>query len=203
MHDQAKHFTLYALKYFPEFFTESIVLDVGAGDINGNNRFLFDETCSYNANDVTSAPNVTIVAKTKDLSFPQGHFHMIISTECFEHDPEYAQSFLKIYEMLEPGGLFVFTCATTGRPEHGTRRTTPEDSYGTKSEMIDMQDYYKNLTIDDVDEVLHLHKSFQWWSAYANKITHDLYFIGLKKPCVLPPTVKVMYTSSGVRCLAV
>mgnify|MGYP003324823520 CR=1 FL=1 len=71
------------------------MLDVGSGDINGNNNFLF-ENCEYNGNDVTEAKNVTIVSRTKDLPFEKESFDTIISTECFEHDPEYKESFLKM-----------------------------------------------------------------------------------------------------------
>ena len=43
------------------------------------------------------ARNVTIVSKTKDLPFEDASFDTIVSTECFEHDPEYAAHFpLKI-----------------------------------------------------------------------------------------------------------
>ncbi len=56
----------------------------------------------------------------------------------------------KIYKMLNPDGLFYFTCSSTGRAEHGTRRTSPNDSYGTIGNLEDMNDYYKNLTIIDI-----------------------------------------------------
>ena len=179
MHEQAKHFTLYVKSVFPTYFKDCIVLDVGSGDINGNNRFLF-ENCNYKGNDVIPAPNVDIVSKTKDLPF-HNFFDTIISTECFEHDPEYKQSFLKIYEMLKPNGLFCFTCASKGRPEHGTRRTSPKDSYGTIAGLEDMSDYYKNLTIEDVHEVLPLNEKFNEWNCYYNPYSKDLYFFGIKR----------------------
>jgi len=98
--------------------------------------------------------------KQKDLPFENNTFDTIISSECFEHDPEYKESFLKIYNILKPNGLFLFTCASTGRPEHGTRRTSPHDSYGTSVGLKDMQDYYKNLTCNDLNEVLNLNSLF-------------------------------------------
>jgi SAM-dependent methyltransferase len=180
MHDQAKEFTLFVKSLYPEYFSNKKVLDVGSGDINGNNRFLFDN-CDYHGNDVTNAPNVTIVSKTKDLPFDDNYFDTITSTECFEHDPEYNESFNKIYKMLRPGGLFFFTCASTNRPEHGTNRTSPRDSYGTIAKIETMSDYYKNLTIDDVHTVLDLEKSFSMWDSYYNSQTCDLYFVGIKR----------------------
>ena len=180
MHIQARDFTVFIKQLLNEYFLNKVVLDVGAGDINGNNRFLF-ENCEYNGNDVIDAPNVTIVSKTKDLLFEENYFDTIISTECFEHDPEYKESFIKIYQMLKPNGLFCFTCASTNRPEHGTRRTSPQDSYGTIGNLDDMNDYYKNLTETDLNKVLNLSSLFSSWNTYYNAESCDLYFVGIKK----------------------
>lgn len=179
MHDQARHFTFFVKETLSDYFCGKCVLDVGAGDINGNNRFLF-ENCEYNGNDVVEAPNATIICKTKDLPFENNYFDTIISTECFEHDPEYKESFIKIYNMLKPGGLFCFSCASTGRPEHGTRRTSPDVSYGTIGNIDDMIDYYKNLDEKDLNSVLDLNKLFSTWQTYYNSESHDLYFVGIK-----------------------
>ena len=189
MHIQARDFTVFVKNILPEYFSNKKVLDVGSGDINGNNRFLFDN-CEYDGNDVIQTNNVTIVSKTKDLPFQDNTFDTIISTECFEHDPEYKESFNKIYNMLKPDGLFCFTCASTGRPEHGTRRTTPHDSYGTIGGLVDMSDYYKNLTEIDLNEVLVLDNMFSSWNTYYNAISKDLYFVGIKKGDLESNTLK-------------
>lgn len=180
MHPEAQAFTVFVKQIFFDYFINKRVLDVGSGDINGNNQFLF-ENCEYNGNDVVNAKNVTIVSKTKDLPFADESFDTIISTECFEHDPEYKDSFIKIYNLLKPDGLFCFTCASTGRREHGTRRTSPSDSYGTIGNLEDMSDYYKNLTEIDLNEVLPLNNLFSAWDTYYNSGSKDLYFVGIKK----------------------
>lgn len=179
MHEQVKQFLQWAKGTFPLNFQKCKVLDVGAGDINGNNRYLF-KNCDYTGNDVVDAPNVTTVCKTKDLPFENATFDTIVSTECFEHDPEYEQSFLKIYDLLKPEGLFVFTCASTGRPEHGTRRTSAGDSYGTIAKLPTFQDYYQNLTEVDLNKVLPLRTKFATWDTYYNNESQDLYFLGVK-----------------------
>jgi SAM-dependent methyltransferase len=179
MHPEVIHFLNFVKNILPFYFNNKKVLDVGGGDINGNNKYLFTQ-CEYNANDVISAPNVTIISKTKDLEFENNCFDTIISTECFEHDPEYKESLTKIYDLLKPNGLFVFTCAGYGRPEHGTRRTTPGDSYGTIGNLGEMEDYYKNLTIRDVNNVLNLDNNFIFWDSYYNSKSKDLYFFGIK-----------------------
>ena len=179
MHDQAKRFTMFIKKSFPDSFQNKRVLDVGSGDINGNNRFLF-ENCSYDGNDVYAAPNVTVVSKTSALTFDDESFDTICSTECFEHDPEYKESFQKIVKMLKPGGLFFFTCASTGRAEHGTRRTSPRDSYGTIGNVQGWSDYYKNLTFQDLDSAINVKNTFSSYSSWYCPITKDLYFYGIK-----------------------
>ena len=180
MHQQAKDFLNFIKSILPEFFIGKQVLDVGSGDINGNNLYLF-ENCEYNGNDVIEAKNVTIVSKTKDLPFEDNTFDTIVSTECFEHDPEYEQSLQKIYKMLKSNGLLCFTCASTGRAEHGTMNSSPCDSYGTIGQLDDMCDYYKNLTNVDINEALDLNSSFAFWDTYYNPFSFDLYFVGIKK----------------------
>ena len=83
--------------------------------------------------------------------------------------------------MLKPDGLFCFTCASTGRGEHGTKRTSPQDSYGTIGNLADMSDYYKNLTEIDLNDVLSLNVMFSVWDTYYNNESKDLYFVGIKK----------------------
>jgi SAM-dependent methyltransferase len=196
MHIQARDFTLFVQQILHSFFIEKKVLDVGSGDINGNNHFLF-KNCEYHGNDVIQANNVTIVSKTKDLPFVNNTFDTIISTECFEHDPEYKESFIKIYNLLKPDGLFCFTCASTDRAEHGTRRTTPQDSYGTIGNLEDMSDYYKNLTEIDLNEVLPLNDLFSVWDTYYNNISKDLYFVGIKKGNTTFDSLK-KYVNTGI-----
>ena len=192
MHLEARNFTVFVKSILPQYFKNIKVLDVGSGDINGNNRFLFED-CEYEGNDVIQANNVTIVSKTKDLQFLDSTFDTIISTECFEHDPEYKESFLKIYKMLKPDGLFVFTCASTGRGEHGTRRTNIHDSYGARGNLPDMIDYYKNITEEDLNEILNLNTLFTNWDTYYNSRTKDLYFLGIKKGNLVPSKFRIYY----------
>ena len=99
--------------------------------------------------------------------------------------------------MLKPDGLFFFTCASTGRPEHGTRRTTPNHSYGTIGKIDDMEDYYKNLTIKDIKDVLDLNSIFAVWDSYYNSKSNDLYFIGIKNGKTNHAALK-KYVNSGV-----
>jgi SAM-dependent methyltransferase len=203
MHPEARTFLDYVSRAFPSYFRDVHALDVGGGDINGNNRKYFDpHTCTYDANDVVAAPNVTVVAKTSDLGFPDATFDTIISSECFEHDMYYADSLRAILRMLRPGGLFAFTCASVGRPEHGTRRAQANCSYTLRLEgHEDWKDYYRNLAAQDVDAVLDCHRSFPAHAFFYNSKSHDLYFWGIKrggKDSTVPPPGCEDYTAPGV-----
>lgn len=180
MHPEATHFLAYVKSVFPTFFTNVKVLDVGSGDINGNNRQLFTDIISYDGNDVAPGRNVTIVSPTSKLPFDDETFDIIISSECFEHDPEWNLSLQKIYKMLKPGGLFCFTCASTGRGEHGTRRTSPTDSLGCFNNVGIWADHYMNLTMDNVNSATPL-DTYSQYAGYYNDRTKDLYFWGIKQ----------------------
>jgi SAM-dependent methyltransferase len=158
----------------PEFFIGTKVLDIGSLDINGNNRYLFEQ-CDYTGIDIGDGLNVDVVCsghlfKSNDL------FDVVISTECFEHD-EYWELTLKnvINNLLKDGGLFLFSCAAPGRPEHGTKKTSPKDSPFTT-------DYYRNLSEEDIRSVLDCDNIFSNYKFKTRKeFPQDLYFYGIKK----------------------
>lgn len=161
---------------YPEFFKYKDVLDVGSLDINGNNKYLF-EYCEVTGIDVGAGPNVDVVSLAHEF-YPLKSYGFIISTECFEHDIHYAKSLNHLVSLLQTDGMFLFTCATTGRPEHGTKRTSPEDAPLLTG---DWSDYYKNLTELDIREVLKIDTYFKEYYFEVNDKSHDLYFFGIKR----------------------
>jgi hypothetical protein len=105
MHTEARNFTLFIKELFPIYFLNKKVLDVGGSDMNGNNKFLF-ENCSYHSNDVVLAPNVTIVSKTSKLPFKNNEFELIIQTG-LSHAHVFP-SILKIYLYLNCSYIEIF-----------------------------------------------------------------------------------------------
>jgi hypothetical protein len=79
--------------------------------------------------------------------------------------------------MAKPGGIIAFTCASTGRLEHGTTRTNAEHSPGTQFVGLD---YYKNLTEKDFYESLQINNLFNKHYFFFEKSSFDLYFVGQK-----------------------
>lgn len=165
----------YVSTKFPEYFKNRTVLDVGSLDINGNNRQYFTN-CTYIGIDIGPGRNVDFICRgheffPNNFMLPFTQFDTIISTECFEHDKNYKLTLAHICTLLKPGGLFTFTCATTGRPEHGTTRTTIGCSPYTN-------DYYKNLTEVDICSAISIEKLFS--KSEFNILETDLRFWGIK-----------------------
>jgi len=162
----------------PECFKNRLVVDIGSLDINGSNHYLF-ENCLYFGLDLAPGKNVDFVSNGHELNLPDESVDTIISTECFEHDQFYDLTIKNIVRMLKPGGLFIFSCATTGRPEHGTRRTSPQDAPLTQM-FGEWGDYYKNLEESHIREILDIDTTFSKYAFSINNETHDLYFWGIK-----------------------
>jgi hypothetical protein len=167
---------------FPEYFTNVRVLDIGSLDINGSNHYLFDKY-TYIGVDIGMGKNVNIISKGHEYKpLDNKPYDIVISTECFEHDIHWQETINNITDnLVRSGGMFLFTCATTGRPEHGTRRSMPIDSPFT-IDIIDKnwQDYYLNLTEDDIRMALDLDFKYKYYHFYIGKESHDLYFWGIK-----------------------
>jgi hypothetical protein len=177
-HPQQVTFCKSVKEKFPQFFKYVDVCDIGSLDINGNNRYLFDKY-TYIGVDVGEGKNVDVISKGHEFTHSV-LFDVVISTECFEHDMYWEKTLDNVVNnLLAPGGLFLFSCATTGRPEHGTRRTTPENSPLT-AEQGEWSDYYKNLTEEDVKGSLDMSLFSQYEFSIGHE-TKDLYFWGIKK----------------------
>lgn len=154
---------------FPEFFVGGRVLEVGSLNINGSVRQFFDAE-EYVGCDLGEGEGVDLVCAGHELPFEDGHFDVAISCECFEHDRHWRQTFGKMIDLVRVGGLVMFSCATTGRPEHGTARTSPADAPFTN-------DYYMNLERGHFGL---LAKRFARHEFSENQHPRDLYFWGIK-----------------------
>ena len=116
-----------------------------------------------------------MVCQGQDLAHPNDTYDTTASCECFEHNPFWAETFTNMHRLTKPNGLVFMSCATTGRREHGTKRTTPQDA-----PLIEW-DYYKNLTEEDFRAQFKLDDMFSAYK-FAVSTTHpDLYFYGIKK----------------------
>lgn len=161
---------------YPDFFKNTSVLEIGSLNINGSVRQFFED-CFYIGLDVAPGKDVDIVTLGHEFAAADESFDVVLSTECFEHDPHWQKTFLNMFRLCKKGGLVVFTCATTGREEHGTTNNLPDSSPLT----IQLGwNYYRNLTEQDF-YLFNLHKRFSHYEFSVNHEHHDLYFYGTKR----------------------
>ena len=154
---------------YPSYFRNKRILEIGSLYINGSIRQFFNN-CAYLGVDIGIGSCVDLVANGEDLTFPDGSFDVVASCECFEHNPEWIKTFNNMVRMSS--GLVFFSCATTGRPEHGTSRTS-------RSDAPFCGDYYRNLTESNFIENCDF-SSFKEFTFSVNDSAKDLYFYGIK-----------------------
>ena len=180
---------------FPDHFKNIKVLDIGAFDVNGNEAFLFDD-CDFIGLDIGPGDGVDVVCPAQEYDAPDNSFDTIISCECWEHNPFYKESIQNAVRMLKPGGLFLFTCATTGRPVHGTATQDAIDIANMKTlqgtDIVEWKtmpnvsredwdnEYYRNVTEDDVRAAISIDDIFSSYQFEVNTDHCDLYFWGIK-----------------------
>jgi SAM-dependent methyltransferase len=174
-HAAQQEFISIIVSQFPSHFAGR-VLDIGSLDINGDITHQFTAT-EYVGVDIGPGNNVNLVARGEELELPSGYFDVVISGECFEHNPAWKSTFANMVRMTKPGGLIVMTCASTLRTEHGTTRS--DFGAGAPLAVDQGYEYYRNLAPRHlraiIDESLFLnYKIFQNWAE------SDLYFFGIK-----------------------
>ena len=172
-HPQQQEFFQWVARIKPSMFIDKRVLDIGSLDINGNTRYLFTGG-TYTGIDIGPGANVDVVCRGHEYR-SESPFDVVISGECFEHDEMYIQTLKNATRLLRSGGLFIFTCASTGRAEHGTKRTSPENAPF-------VGDYYKNLTASDIRAAIDVDDIFEeYYFKQRLEFPQDLYFWGIKR----------------------
>lgn len=176
MHWQAKQFVESIRCLLPDYFRNVDVLEIGSAYVNGSIRDIFTQS-RHTGVDLSPGKGVDIVASGHEFCpDPPQKFDVIISCECFEHNPHYAATLNNMIGLAKDDGLVIFTCASTGRPEHGTARTDGTQSPGTTAVGWD---YYRNLTEEDF-ATLDLPERLATAHFFSNELSQDLYFIGAR-----------------------
>jgi SAM-dependent methyltransferase len=157
------------------FISGAKVIEIGSYDVNGSIRQVFAHSREYLGVDLTEGPGVDLVRYGHEVDHPDGTHDLAVSGECFEHDPYWRETFANMVRMTRPGGLVAFTCASRGRPEHGTRRSE-NGSPGTQAVGLD---YYRNIVVKDFD-AFPLEAWFREWRFWYMPTHFDLYFAGIR-----------------------
>jgi len=172
-HSEQRNFFLALREKIPEALSGVSVLDVGSLNINGTVRDLFEST-NYVGVDVAPGLDVDRVCRGEDLDYDPNSFDVAVSTECFEHNPEWVATFRNMYDMSSR--YVIVTCASEGRPEHGTRSSEP----GSSPLTVDW-DYYRNLSEDDFRAEFDFELLFDEYAFEYDPVACDLYFYGVKR----------------------
>ena len=173
-HPEQMHYISKLKNKFPMFFENLKVLEIGSLNINGTIRVFF-KNCNYLGVDLGEGKDVDYICEGQKLEFESNSFDVTASCECFEHNPYWIETFKNMFRMTKNNGLIIMTCATLGRAEHGTKRTSPENA------PLLIWDYYKNLTEEDFKKEFNLDLMFSEYSFEINNNSKDLYFYGIKK----------------------
>lgn len=172
-HEEQKQFIARTRLRFLDHFTHTAVLEIGSCNINGSVREFFIDPAYYVGLDLAPGKDVDEICHGADYRSTTP-FDVVISTECFEHDERWAETFANMIQLCRSGGLVVFTCASHGRHEHGTPRTTPQDSALATP-------YYRNLYVKDFELNFGVTLSGAFSSYCFEARQSDLYFWGVKR----------------------
>ena len=178
MHREVFTFVKETKNIQPSFFSNTRVLEIGSRSVTNQPsiRQLFNN-CDYTGVDISDGLNVDVVSKGHEFKSNQ-LFDIVISCECFEHDPFWVLTIQNMIDHLKWNGMLIFTCASTNRSEHGTRRTTKSDAPLLDG---DWADYYKNLDETDIRNIPGFIDYFKEITFEVNHSHKDLQFFGIKK----------------------
>lgn len=100
------------------------ILEVGALNVNGSPRHLFDacEHTRYVGVDLVAGPGVDLQADAHELdqvaALTPGTFDLVLCLEMLEHDLRPWETTTQLARMARPGGLVIVTARGNGFPLH-------------------------------------------------------------------------------------
>jgi len=168
MHAEAYEFvkqTVEALRQRGTVFEK--VVEFGGRDVNGTIRHLFCDAESYISIDRIPGPGVDAIADAETYTPPEP-VQCVVCCEVLEHAKNAYQIVMNALRILEPGGVFILTCATDGRMPHSAITGGP----------LLQNEYYKNIEITELDSWLFSYAAFA--KLAINPKAHDLYCVAMK-----------------------
>ena len=129
MHKEVADFLTRMKAAHPNVFLAQRVLEAGSLDVNGTPRPFFPLAEEYVGVDWRMGPGVDKVSLMHEYcGRPFGYLDVAISTEAFEHDPYWAFSFMRMIDLVRPGGAIIVTAAGLEREPH-CLETSPKAGY--------------------------------------------------------------------------
>jgi SAM-dependent methyltransferase len=117
------------------------VVDVGGRDINGTVRSIFGHAQSYLSVDPVDGPGVDVALPFEEWD---GEADTVLCCEVAEHVERWDLIVCHAFDVLRPGGTFIFTAAGPGRGRHSAIDEAP----------IRPWEHYENVDPDVLCNVL-------------------------------------------------
>jgi SAM-dependent methyltransferase len=150
---------------YPQFVKDVKLLDIGSYDVNGTTRRHWPEAKEYVGVDWRAGPGVDVVSLAHNLTYADGYFDVVISTEALEHDHYWRRTLETMHRLLRQDGLFIFTAASTNFPQH-------------HAECSSEPGYYRNLV---PEEFLPMMQSFGYREVKYKERESSIFYAALKK----------------------
>jgi SAM-dependent methyltransferase len=134
------------------------ILDVGGQDINGSLRKPLKDLIKmdYISLDIENGPGVDIIMEPgSSFPFPDGHFDLIVSTSCFEHDPCFWMTFREMCRVTKKGG-YIYVSAPSNSSYHGH----PGDNWRFYSDAGQALAYWSGKILDGQSYPAKVEESF-------------------------------------------
>lgn len=119
MHPSNERWWRGVIDLYPQCFAGKItVVEFGSNDVNGSIRsFIGGGAEEYIGLDWRAGPGVDVVSLAHEAPFKSGSIDTVVSASMLEHDPYWAQSIVKMIDVLKPrGALFLTWGSATNRP---------------------------------------------------------------------------------------
>ena len=120
MHAEAYAFVARCLAELPP---RRLVVELGSRWVNGGIRDLLGDA-TYVGVDLVPGRGVTVLADAASYEAPPG-VDTVLCCELLEHCDHWSAVVAHAYDMLEPGGVLLVTCATNPRPPHSAQSGGP------------------------------------------------------------------------------
>lgn len=162
---------------FGHIYKGGKILEIGSAIASSNGYFTDVEHIGL---DVAPGGGVNVVSIAHEYNAPDGSFDAVCSFSAFEHDMYWKKTLKKMVKLTKKGGLIFFSCCMNWE-EHGTNKTSPEQSYTTQVNE-DWANYYKNITPADIKTVWNLKKLFSEYELGLNPYDDGITaFWGIKR----------------------
>ena len=102
-HPQQRQFIKTISECLSNNFKDRNILEIGSYSVNGSISQYFQDSNYYGV-DLTEGPCVDIICEGDKLDHADEFYDVTTSCECFEHNPNWAETFQNMWRMTKKGG---------------------------------------------------------------------------------------------------